>query len=87
MQVFSVFDAKAGVFTAPFVAVNDQTAMRGFYHAANDPTLEICRFAPDFNLYHLGSFDETTGTFELLQPMRLLMNAGSCKQEVMPNAS
>ena len=41
-------------------------AKRGFTEAANDASSEICKYAEDFDLFHLGSFDEQTGKIEVL---------------------
>lgn len=58
IQLYSVFDQKTRVFCKPFYAENDQTALRSFTYAANDPTQDVGRWPEDYSLYHLGAFDD-----------------------------
>lgn len=65
--IFCVYDSKAEVYGKPFFLQSVGLAKRGFTEAANDPSSEICKYAEDFSLFQLGSFDEQTGRIETLQ--------------------
>lgn len=60
-NLYSVFDSKAALFMAPFVAMSDGVAIRGFQDEANKQGTMMNRHPSDFALYRLGSFDEKTG--------------------------
>jgi len=64
--IFCVHDSKADVWGRPFTVQSLGLAKRGFTEAANDATTEICKYAEDFSLWQLGSFDEQTGSLEKL---------------------
>lgn len=64
-DIFVVHDTKAGVFGQPFYAENISVAMRSFRYAANDKNTEIGKYPSDFNLYHLGNYDDATAKFQL----------------------
>lgn len=57
---FCVYDIKSQVFSAPFLAVNSNCAVRSFANAANDENSDINRNPADFILYEIGSFDDNT---------------------------
>lgn len=58
--VYSYRDSKVG-FGSPIVETNDQTAVRGFSFAMNNPQ-GMMNFAPgDYDLYKIGEFDPDKG--------------------------
>lgn len=61
IRLYSVFDRVAGVHADPFVSVNDATASRafGFSQSSPDSMLSVC--PSDYQLWYIGSFDNTTG--------------------------
>jgi len=61
MQVFSVFDVKAGAYLRPFFEANVETALRAVARAALDPSHNFCMFGGDYSLFHLGEWDEKAG--------------------------
>lgn len=66
-QVFSIHDSKAEAFIQPFFSATIKTAMREFEQAVNTVDHQFNRFAGDYTLFHLGSFDSSTGRFEELE--------------------
>lgn len=75
--MFSVFDAKARVFSSPFLSTNEDTAIRDFKRAATDPQTDICRFPSDYDLYRLGTFNDENSDFELITPPVFVVAAKS----------
>lgn len=64
--IFVVFDSKAEAWGKPFFLQSVGLAKRGFTEAANDASSEICKYAEDFSLWQLGTFDEQTGDLQRL---------------------
>lgn len=78
--VFCVFDSKARVYAAPFLAPRREVAVRDFTRAARDPQLDIYRFPEDYSLYELGTFDDETAALSLhLQP-EAVVTAIQCQE-------
>lgn len=67
-KVFSVYDIKSELYSAPFYMVTRGEAIRAFKDAANDPNIAIGKHPSDFKLVYIGSFDEETGQFENVIP-------------------
>lgn len=65
LQVFAVYDSKAKAFAHPFFCPNAELAKRYFADGANDPTLQLCKNAEDFSLFHLGEWNDADATFTL----------------------
>lgn len=73
-DVFVVRDVKVGAFATPFYLENISVAMRAFAHAANNKETDCGRYPDDFSLYHLGTYDDETGKFDLLpEPFHLAL--------------
>lgn len=68
---FAVFDQKAEAFLRPFFAETKGLAIRSFRDAVNDPAHEMCRHAADYTLFHIGSFNQANGEFEVQRPVSL----------------
>lgn len=64
MNIFAVYDSKAGAFLQPFFERNSLTATRAFAQVANTPDHAFNRHPADFTLFHIGTWDEFTGTIE-----------------------
>lgn len=64
--IYSVYDAKAKAFIAPFFLPNNALAVRAFAGCARDLTHQFFRYPEDFTLYRLGTFEDSNGSIELL---------------------
>lgn len=72
LQVVSAFDSKTAAFCTPFYVAHLEIALRAFSDAVNDPSHELHKHAPDFMLFHLGTFDDQTGVHDRFpQPKNL----------------
>lgn len=65
-RVFSVLDAKTGVFMRPFFDQHLQQALRSWKEACNQAESPFCKYPTDFVLYEVGSFNDEQG---LLVPL------------------
>lgn len=74
-NIYSIFDAAAGVYNVPFFQNNDALALRAFSDLANDQDTTIGRHPNDYTLYRIGTFNIETGLVEAENPASLA-NAG-----------
>lgn len=65
-KVFAVFDSKAKAYLQPFFAVNSAVAIRMFERASNEAEHDFHRFASDYALHEIGTWDEDSGVIESL---------------------
>lgn len=59
-RIYAILDKKAEAGLMPFFSVNDATACRSVAQAMNDPNHSFHSDAPDFTLYVIGQYDDTT---------------------------
>lgn len=64
--VFSVFDSKAQAFLSPIFCVTRGVAIRNFKAAVCSSGHDFQRFAEDYTLFELGSFDDASAKFDML---------------------
>ena len=64
LQVFTVFDSKAESYLPPFYMPALGAALRSFSDTCNDPSHAFNKHPSDYCLFHLGTFDDSTATFE-----------------------
>jgi hypothetical protein len=62
--LYSIFDSKVNSFAPPFVATNDQEAIRMFKTSINYGESTLNMYPEDFDLFRLGSFNSESGTFD-----------------------
>lgn len=60
-KVYSIRDGKGEFYCPPFFAKTHGEAERSFHTLANDEKSQVNAYAEDFDLYHLGEFDNVTG--------------------------
>lgn len=72
-SVFTVHDSKAACFCTPYNSENNNTAIRDFSYAANDPTTPIGRHPSDYTLFCIGSFDNQTGQLTPIEPIAIAL--------------
>lgn len=64
INVYSIYDSKAQAYLTPFFASTDGVAIRWFASAAHDEKHEFSRFAADYTLFRIGSFDQVSGRLD-----------------------
>lgn len=67
LHILSVHDSKAEAFIQPFFAQTVAVGLRMFEAASNDTNTDFNRFAGDYTLFELGTFDQITGQLEMLK--------------------
>lgn len=81
IQVISVYDAKTKVFGQPQYFINVPTALRSWGDTANNPNDVVHKHPEDYTLFHLGEYDDETGTFTNLTTPNPLGTALQYKQQ------
>lgn len=73
LQVFAVRDRAMNGYLQPFFLQSEGLAIRSFTDEINraDPKNPMFAHADDYDLYHLGTFDDETGTFATKQPKQI----------------
>lgn len=64
-KIYCVYDAKAEAYLQPFFCDSKGLAIRGFTDEVNKPTSPFNKWAADFTLFELGSFDDSSAKFLL----------------------
>lgn len=72
LQVFAVFDSKAGAFLQPFFSVNVATATREFASAAQSEGHAFHRHSGDYELFLLGEWDQYEGFVKMFESKQSL---------------
>lgn len=65
LKVFSVFDIKSELFSAPFYMNTAGEAVRAFRDLVNDKATMPGKYPADYKLVCLGSFDNESGIFDV----------------------
>ncbi len=61
MFVFSIFDSKADAYLLPFFSRNRGVALRQFMSAVQDESSDFHRYAGDYTLFEIGTWDDNEG--------------------------
>lgn len=65
LKVYSVYDSKVSAYMNPIFLRSKGEAIRVFSAAVTSADHDFCKYAEDFTLFELGSFDPSTGKFTL----------------------
>ncbi len=66
LNAYAIFDSKAEAFNSPFFRPTRGQAIREFTEVCNDSASSINKYPEDFTLFHIGSYDDSTGLFTAL---------------------
>ena len=80
-QVFSVYDEKAEAYLPPFMLPKVQMALRTFGDTINNPESQMSRHPEDYQLFHLGQFDNHDASYELFSAPKPLGNGLQFKSQ------
>lgn len=78
MNILSVYDRAAQAFGRPVFSQSIGAAIRSFQDEVNkrEPGNVMAEHPKDFDLFHLGSFDDCTGRFVLLEEPKVIAHGG-----------
>lgn len=60
-RMFAIYDAKTQVYHPPFMAHNEQDAMRQVLEVISEGRNMISKYPADYTLVEVGSFDDSKG--------------------------
>lgn len=60
-KIFSVWDLKTEAYMQPFFSPTIGSGIRAFMDAASDTNSMLFRHPGDFQLHHVGEYDDSTG--------------------------
>jgi len=63
-KVYCIFDSKVGAYLNPLIMRSAGEAVRAFGQACNQADHDFYRYAEDYTLFEIGTWDEITGTFQ-----------------------
>jgi len=72
--IFSIYDQKAHAYLPPFFMHTEGMAIRGFADACNDKDHAFGKHPHDYTLFNFGTFNDTTGHFDLKTQGEVLHN-------------
>lgn len=75
LQLFTIHDTKTDVFAPPICQKSQGEAERTFNQMVHDDRTMISKYPEDYDLYHLGSYCDNTGKFELLPAPKHIVKA------------
>jgi len=74
-NVYSIYDGKGNLFNVPFFLPTEGMAIRSFQDLANDPKSTVFAHKEDYILYHVATYDDATGEFINVIPVKLVATA------------
>nr|QJB20009.1 MAG: nonstructural protein [Microvirus sp.] len=66
LKVFGIYDSKVNAWLQPFMVKHVGDAERALKMHVNDPEHNFSKYAEDFTLFELGSWDDSTAKYSLL---------------------
>lgn len=71
-KVFSVYDSKVEAYLPPVFNTSRGAMLRAVEEAVNNKDHQFSKYAADYTLFELGTFEDTTCTFQFhLSPLSL----------------
>lgn len=75
-KAFSLYDVKGLTFSPPFFMLTDGLATRAFGDLVGDRGTMVGRHPRDYQLFHVGEFDDRSGLLAASQPRLVIDGAG-----------
>lgn len=85
-QMYSIRDSKGDHYGPPFLQVTHGEAERYFDRLCKDPKAMISQYPDDFSLYHLGTFEDSTGLTKSLPEPSFIIKASTVLDRSKNNA-
>lgn len=72
MKIVTVFDAAIKAYNRPFVVRTIGEAERSFRDEVNNPQSPMAQHPADYQLFHIGDYDDETGIITPKQPEMII---------------
>lgn len=66
-KVFGIYDSKTQAYLPPFMMQHIGDAERALIEHVNDPQHNFSKWAEDFTLFELGTWNNSTGKYDLYE--------------------
>ncbi|UPW41655.1 nonstructural protein [Peromfec virus RodF8_29] len=83
--VYAMRDARIG-FLSPTIEINDDVAIRNFYHAVTHSDGVLDSFANDFSLYRIGSYESDHAQLIPMSPIQHLAEASAALRSMVKSS-
>lgn len=67
IKIFTVYDSKAEAYLKPMFLQTKGLALRAFVAASNDTGHDFHKYAGDYGLWEIGSYDDSNATIKMLE--------------------
>jgi len=84
LNAYSVYDVRVCFYSTPFYCSNDVDALRFFYELKSDKETIYHRHPQDFQIYHIGEFDDQTGLTTPQTPVRFIPDMYAVQPDNLP---
>lgn len=65
LKIFSVYDCKVEAYMSPFFMQSRGQAIRAFGDTVKDTSSQFSKHPADFTLFELGTYDDSSASFDL----------------------
>lgn len=62
-NVYEIYDSKAGRYQKPVMDINNATVLRSLQQVVNDANHDFHKFAEDFTLFLIGTWNDKSGEY------------------------
>lgn len=62
LNIYAIYDVKISAYSQPYYSHTNGSALRAFADHVNDPQSQPNKHPEDYQLFHLGTFDDQDGT-------------------------
>lgn len=69
LNIYTVFDKASSTHSQPYFAINDKVLIRDLKSLFYDKSVIFSRYPEDYELCHVGQFDERTGKIIGFEPI------------------
>lgn len=87
IHIFAIKDRGINAYMRPFFGQHPNQAIRMFQDECNRPDGEVIKHPDDYDLYHLGTFNEETGQIKMLEqgPHQLALGKNMVREPQNPH--
>lgn len=79
LKAFTVRDSKAEIYAPPFFQKTHAEAERTFTQVARDGKSQVSLFPQDYDLYFVGTYDDSNGKFSPIDTPQHIIKAVDCQ--------
>lgn len=73
-HLYGIYDRVAEQYWLPMTMFNEVDVQRSFKYLFNTASVAVSQYPDDYDVFYFGTFDKTTGLFDLLPSPRFFAN-------------